>query len=175
MSILKSRNAAYIGVLSALAVILGYLEQMISLPVNFPGVKLGLSNICVILALYKISGKQAFAIALIKSLICGILFWGIGGTVYGVVGALLSVMSMTIIKNSRIFGTVGVSVVGALFHNIGQLMTLFVLSGSFSFMYYMCVLGVSGVVMGVITGAITSVVLNNLNYFKKGIDKTAKK
>ncbi len=156
-----------IGVLSSLAIVLGYLEQMIPLPVSFPGVKLGLSNICVILALYIAGGKSAFMISLIKSFVCGILFWGIGGTVYGVAGAVLSFIIMALIKKTGLLGVVGVSIAGAVFHNLGQLMALFFMSGSFSFIYYLSVLGIAAVITGTITGIISTVIMDRIGHFRK--------
>jgi heptaprenyl diphosphate synthase len=156
------KRLVLIGVVSALAIVLGYLEQMIPLPVNIPGVKLGLSNICVIVALYIIDWKSAFMIALVKSFVCGILFWGIGGTVYGVAGAILSFAVMALIKKSKLLGVVGVSVAGAVFHNIGQLIALFIMSGSFSFVYYLSVLGIAAVITGAITGTISTVIIGRI-------------
>ena len=156
------KRLVLIGVVSALAIVLGYLEQMIPLPVNIPGVKLGLSNICVIVALYIIDWKSAFMIALVKSFVCGILFWGIGGTVYGVAGAILSFAVMALIKKSKLLGVIGVSVAGAVFHNIGQLIALFIMSGSFSFIYYLSVLGIAAVITGAITGTISTVIIGRI-------------
>ena len=156
------KRLVLIGVVSALAIVLGYLEQMIPLPVNIPGVKLGLSNICVIVALYIIDWKSAFMIALVKSFVCGILFWGIGGTVYGVAGAILSFAVMALIKKSKLLGVIGVSIAGAVFHNIGQLIALFIMSGSFSFVYYLSVLGIAAVITGAITGTISTVIIGRI-------------
>ncbi|MBQ2942261.1 MAG: Gx transporter family protein [Clostridia bacterium] len=155
-----------VGVLSSLAIVMGYLEQMIPLPVTFPGVKLGLSNICVILALYRLGYKEAFSVSLIKSLICGILFWGVGGMLYGVAGALLSFMVMALVYKTRLLGTVGISIAGALFHNIGQLIALFLLSGSFSFIYYLSVLGIAAVITGTITGIISIIIIERIGHIK---------
>jgi len=155
-----------VGVLSSLAIVMGYLEQMIPLPVAFPGVKLGLSNICVILALYRLGYKEAFSVSLIKSLICGILFWGVGGMLYGVAGALLSFMVMAFVYKTGLLGTVGISIAGALFHNIGQLIALFLLSGSFSFIYYLSVLGIAAVITGTITGIISIIIIERIGHIK---------
>lgn len=155
-----------VGVLSSLAIVMGYLEQMIPLPVSFPGVKLGLSNICVILALYRLGYREAFSVSLIKSLICGILFWGVGGMLYGVAGALLSFMVMALVYKTRLLGTVGISIAGALFHNIGQLIALFLLSGSFSFIYYLSVLGIAAVITGTITGIISIIIIERIGHIK---------
>lgn len=155
-----------VGVLSSLAIVMGYLEQMIPLPVSFPGVKLGLSNICVILALYRLGYREAFSVSLTKSLICGILFWGVGGMLYGVAGALLSFMVMALVYKTRLLGTVGISIAGALFHNIGQLIALFLLSGSFSFIYYLSVLGITAVITGTITGIISIIIIERIGHIK---------
>lgn len=157
-----------VGVISSLAIVMGYLEQMIPLPVSFPGVKLGLSNICVILALYRLGYKSAFSVSLIKSLVCGILFWGVGGMVYGVAGAVLSFIIMALIYKTKLLGTVGISIAGALFHNIGQLIALFLMSGSFSFVYYLSVLGISSVITGTITGGISVIIIERIGHIKTG-------
>ena len=162
------RKMAYVGVISSLAIVMGCLEQMIPLPVAFPGVKLGLSNICVILALYHLGYKSAFSVSLIKSLVCGILFWGIGGMVYGVTGALLSFIIMAILYKTEFLGTVGISIAGALFHNIGQLVALFLMSGSFSFVYYLSVLGIAAVITGTITGIISVIIIERIGHIKPG-------
>lgn len=161
------KKIVLIGILSSLAIVLGYLEQMIPLPVSFPGVKLGLSNICVILALYVSGSKSAFMVSLIKSFVCGILFWGAGGMFYGVSGAILSFIIMSVIKKYELLGVVGVSVAGAVFHNIGQLIALFIMSGSFSFIYYLSVLGIAAVITGTVTGIISTVILGRIGSFYK--------
>ena len=156
------KRIVLIGILSSLAIVLGYLEQMIPLPVSFPGVKLGLSNICVILALYITDCKSAFMISMIKAFVCGILFWGVGGTVYGASGAVLSFIIMALIKKSDLLGVVGVSVAGAVFHNLGQLIALFIMSGSYSFVYYLSVLGIAAVITGTVTGIISTVIMDRI-------------
>ncbi len=156
------KNIVRVGVLSALSIVLGYLEQFIPLPIAFPGVKIGLSNICVLLSLYMWESKNALAISLVKSFVCGILFWGMGGAIYGIAGAVLSFFVMAVLVKYDLLGIVGVSILGAVFHNLGQLIALYVMSGSFSFLYYMAVLGISGVIMGTITGIVCEVVLKRI-------------
>ena len=156
------RALVRIGVFSALSIVMGYLEQMIPLPIAFPGVKIGLSNICVLVTLYMWGWKSSLAISVIKSLVCGILFWGVSGAMYGIAGAMLSFLVMALLVKYDLLGLIGVSIAGAVFHNLGQLIMLYVMSGSFSFIYYMAVLGISGVIMGTITGVLCSVVLKRI-------------
>ena len=161
------KKTAYIGVFGALSVVLGYLENMIPLPVNVPGVRIGLSNICIITALYMLGAPQAFLVALIKALVCGILFWGMQGAVYAVFGTVFSFIVMLLLKRTGAFSPVGVSAVGAVFHNFGQLTALYIFTGSFSVVYYMSVLGLSGVFMGALTGAVSLTLIKRLAKLKK--------
>lgn len=156
------KKTAYIGVFGALSVVFGYLENMIPLPVTVPGVRIGLSNICIITALYMLGAPQAFLVALIKALVCGILFWGMQGAVYAVFGTVFSFAVMLILKRTGVFSPIGVSAAGAVFHNFGQLTALYIFAGSFSVIYYMSVLGISGVLMGTLTGAISLTVIKRL-------------
>lgn len=161
------RKTAYIGVFSALAVVLGYLENMIPLPVNIPGVRIGLSNICIITALFMLGAPSAFFVALIKALVCGTLFWGMQGAVYALFGTMLSFAVMIALRKPGVFSPVGVSALGAVFHNFGQLAALYLFTGSFSVIYYMSVLGLSGVLMGALTGAISLTVIKRIDKTKK--------
>ena len=161
------KKTAYIGVYSALSVVLGYLENLIPLPVNIPGVRIGLSNICIITALYKMGAPSAFAVALIKALVCGILFWGMQGAVYALFGTFFSFAAMLALKKIKAFSPIGVSAAGAVFHNLGQLAAVYIFTGSFSAFYYMSVLGLSGAFMGTLTGALSLTVIKRLEKLKK--------
>lgn len=157
-----AKKTAYIGVLSAVAILLGYLEGMIPLPVSVPGVKIGLSNICVMTALYTLGGLYALKVSLIKALVCGMLFWGAQGALFAVFGSIFSLGAMTLLKKYSSFSVVGVSAIGAVFHNLGQLLALFIFSGSFSFFYYISFLGLSALIMGTLTGIISKEVIKRL-------------
>ena len=85
--------------------------------------------------------------------------------IYGVTGAILSFVIMSTIKKYELLGVVGVSVAGAVFHNLGQLIALFIMSGSFSFVYYLSVLGIAAVITGTVTGIISVVILDRIGRF----------
>ena len=135
---------------------------MIPLPVSVPGVKIGLSNICVMTALYTLGGLYALAVSLIKALVCGMLFWGAQGALFAVFGSIFSLGAMILLKKYGSFSVVGVSAIGAVFHNLGQLLAFFIFSGSFSFFYYMSFLGLSALIMGTLTGIISKEVIKRL-------------
>lgn len=161
------KRVAYIGIFSTLAVVLGYLEAMIPMPVPIPGVKFGFSNIAVVTALYVLGKKEAMGISLIKAFCCGMLFWGAQGVVYAVFGSAFSISAMLLTKRTKAFSVISVSVIGAVFHNIGQLTALRIFSGSFSFVYYLGILGIAAVVTGTITGGISRIIIDRLNNFIK--------
>lgn len=157
------KRVAYIGIFSALAVAFGYLEAMIPMPVTVPGVKFGFSNIAVVIALYVLGTKEALGVSLVKAFCCGMLFWGAQGVVYAVFGSLFSMSAMILTKRTKAFSVISVSVIGAVFHNIGQLTALRIFSGSFSFVYYLGILGIAAVVTGAVTGFISCIIIDRLN------------
>lgn len=161
----RVKKTAYVGILSALAVTLGYLETMLPMPVNIPGVKVGLSNIAVITALYVLGGGFALLVGVVKAVVCGTLFWGFQGAVYALFGIVFSVGAMLLMKKME-FSVVSVSSAGALSHNGGQLIAFYIFSGSFSYVYYISVLGLSALFMGTVTGILSDVVIKKIKNLK---------
>ena len=82
------RKIPYYGLFAALAILMGYVEFMIPVPVPIPGVKLGLANVIVIIMLYFMDAKSAFFVSLIRVLLSGLLFAGFAGMLYSMAGAL---------------------------------------------------------------------------------------
>ena len=81
------RKIPYYGLFAALAILMGYVEFMIPVPVPIPGVKLGLANVIVIIMLYFMDAKSAFFVSLIRVLLSGLLFAGFAGMLYSLAGA----------------------------------------------------------------------------------------
>jgi len=109
----KIKSIAFIGVLLAFAVSVGYFERLIP-PViaSVPGIKLGLPNIAVIILLYVKDYKTAFILNILRVIISGLLFTGIWGIFYGLSGALVSFGVMSGLKKTGKFGVAGVSAAG---------------------------------------------------------------
>ena len=76
---MKAGRVAYYGLFAALAVLMGYVELLVPVPVPIPGVKLGLANVVIIVMLYYMDAKSAFFISLIRVILCGLLFAGFAG------------------------------------------------------------------------------------------------
>ena len=95
--------------LAALALIFSYVEAMIPSPVAIPGVKLGVANLVILIALYQLDFKYALAINLVRIVISGLLFSGVFGILYSLAGGMLSLMVMWFLKKTDLFSIVGVS------------------------------------------------------------------
>ena len=133
---MKAKNIAAFGVYVALAMIFSYIELQIPPLVAIPGIKLGLPNVVIIIALYKFGWKEAIVINVLRVLLVSVLFGTVLSLLYSVAGAILSLFVMIILKKSKIFSTVLVSVFGAISHNIGQItVAIFVLETS-ELLYY---------------------------------------
>lgn len=148
----KARRVALYGMLTALAFILSYVESLVPVTVGIPGVKLGLANLVVVIALYTLDLKGAFVISVVRIVLSGLTFGGLLSMLYSLAGGLLSFAVMAILSRKKVFGTVGVSVCGGVAHNIGQLLVAMAVLETESVWYYFPVLLISGSVAGVLIG-----------------------
>lgn len=148
----KARRVALYGMLTALAFILSYVESLVPVTVGIPGVKLGLANLVVVIALYTLDLKGAFVISAVRIVLSGLTFGGLFSMLYSLAGGLLSFAVMAILSRKKLFGTVGVSVCGGVAHNIGQLLVAMAVLETESVWYYFPVLLISGSVAGVLIG-----------------------
>ena len=162
-NISKAKSTAYAGVLTALAMLLSYIESLIPISFAIPGIKLGLANLVTIVALYKLNIKLAIVISVIRIVLSGILFGNPVMIVYSLAGATLSLLIMIIVKKLHFFTVTGVSVCGAIFHNIGQLVIAAILVENARVLYYFAALLVSGTVFGVIIGVLAAFTIKNIH------------
>lgn len=159
---------ALLGVLTAVALVLSYAESLLP-PIwtAVPGIKMGLPNIIIIILLYKLGVKEAALVSFIRVLFSSFLLFGSGMTLmYSVAGAALSLAIMAICKKLNIFSTVGVSIVGGISHNLGQILVAIALFDTIQLGYYMIVLAVTGTVAGVVIGIVGALLLKRLDNVK---------
>ena len=153
---IKNKKIALASLLAALAVILGGIDNLIPMPA--PGVRLGLGNIAVLLAIYLLDLKSAFVVMLLKVFLSSMLFGNPTMLLYSLAGALLSLASEIAAKKMRCFSVVGVSLIGGIFHNIGQLICAYFLVGKGA-IYYIPVLCASGSIAGILTGIAAGIIV----------------
>ncbi len=157
-----SRRIAYCGLFAALAILMGYVELLIPMPILIPGVKLGLANVIIVIMLYFMDAKSAFFVSLIRVLLSGLLFAGFAGLLYSLSGAMLSFAVMVLLKRTERFSIVGVSVAGGIFHNVGQIVVAALVVENVRMAYYLPFLLVSGVVTGIVIGIVAQAALKYL-------------
>lgn len=168
----KVRYIAFYGVMIALALIFSYIESFI--PVNafipIPGVKLGLANIVVLFALYTMRFRDALIIAIIRILISGLLFGNPMTIAYSLAGGMLSLVVMALLKKSKL-SMMGVSMVGGICHNIGQLVVAVLLTETVRIAYFLPVLLISGMATGLLMGFVAKLIVDRVDKINKKIIK----
>ena len=155
-----TRTAAYVSV----AVLLGYVESLF--PPVAAGVKLGLANTVVIVSLYTQNVGKTWIIAILKVLLCMILFGNGAALLYSLSGAIASVFVMSIAKKTRQFSLIGISSLGGVFHNMAQLLCAYFVIGK-GVLFYTPVLLVSGAVCGIFTGIAAQIIVKRRDLFGK--------
>ena len=108
----KSHKIAGVGVLVALAMVLSYLESLIPISLGIPGIKLGLSNVVTLFALYQFGGGIAFGVAVCRIVLCGVTFGSLSTMLYSFAGGLLSFAVMFVLKKTEKFSIYGISIAG---------------------------------------------------------------
>ena len=160
---METRKVAQIGVLVSLAMVLSYVESLFPAFVAVPGVRIGLANIAIIFALYRLGFKEALGISLVRVVLSSLLFGSVLSMAYSAAGALLSLCVMALLKRTRLFGTVAVSVAGGVSHNLGQIGVACLILQTGALVYYVPVLILSGVAAGVVIGIVSAAVISRLD------------
>ena len=163
---LRTKKLALSAILAALAMILSYVEAMVPMPVPSPGIKLGLANLVILLAIYRLGFKYALAINCIRIFVTGLLFTGAFGILYSLAGGLLSLLVMYLLYRTEIFSMVGVSMAGGVAHNLGQLLTACLIMSNIRLMSYFAVLLFAGMGSGILMGIVAWLVCQRLPHLK---------
>ena len=155
---MNSREIARYALLTALALALSWLESLIPLPGAPPGVKLGLGNLVVIVALYRLGPGPAVGLSLVRALLSSLIFGNAYALAYSLAGAAVSLTVMLGLKRTGRFSILGVSTAGGVGHNIGQILVAMAALRSGYAAGYLPMLLVSGVSAGAAVGAAGGVV-----------------
>lgn len=156
------RIALY-GILIALAFILSWLELFLPNPLEgiVPGIKLGLANLAVIIALLRFGFPTALSVSLVRVLLTAFTFGNLSMFFYSLAGALLSILVMQVLRAFRCFGTAGISIGGGIAHNLGQIIVAMLILGR-SLIYYLPYLILGGCVSGFLIGILAALILQRL-------------
>ena len=158
---MKSR-VAYFGVFTALALIFSYVESLIPFQFGIPGVKLGLANLIIVIALYRMKLSEAYLLSVVRVLLSGFIFGNYFSILYSLAGGLFSLTVMAALKKSGGYSVSGVSIAGGVCHNIGQLVVAMLVVETFSVAYYVPVLLLAGLLTGFLIGVTAGAMLRRL-------------
>ncbi len=159
---MNSKSIATYGVLIALAFILSYIESIIPVPIPIPGIKLGLANLVVLTGLYTMGAKEAFVLSMIRIILVGFTFGNPSTMLFSLGGGILSWLLMTLFYKTKLFSLVGVSIIGGLSHNIGQILVAMCVVSNTMLIYYLPFLLLSGAVTGTMIGILGSIIVSRI-------------
>jgi len=162
---MKSKKIATYGLLVALAFILSYIESLFPLAVAIPGIKMGLANLVVITALYSMGVRDAFVLSIIRIILVGFTFGSPSTMIFSIAGGLLSWLLITIFMKSKFFSFVGVSIIGGISHNIGQIIMAIFVVENLNLVYYLPFLLISGILTGAVIGILGAMIVKRLKKF----------
>lgn len=153
---LTTQRMTRLALLAAAAVVLGYMENIISAVMLLPpGIKLGLANTVLLYSIYLLGSGYTVCLMILKVVLTGFMSGNLAATFfYSMGGGVLSLTMMLLVKKlgGRSVSIVGVSVVGAVFHNVGQLLVAALILRTPGLMFYIFPLLIAAVITGVITG-----------------------
>ena len=156
---MNTNKITFLGIMLSLGIILSYVDSLIPLSTYVPGMKIGLANIITMYVLYNYRLRDAFIIMFLRVLISGFLFFGLNSVIFGLMGGVMCIFFMTLFKKVKMFSVIGVSVIGSLSHNLGQILTAFIIMDNINIMYYFPVLLVTGLITGAVIGYISGILI----------------
>ena len=159
----RAQQVALSGLLTSLMLVFGLIERQFPLTAAIPGVKLGLANSVLLYSLYMLGIKQSFVLMLLKALMSWLIYTNMSAMFYSLGGGFLSLVVMVLLFKMKDVSIIGVSALGAVFFNVGQILVAVVMLNTPQLIVtYLPVLMVSGVVTGVLTGVVAKMVLKHL-------------
>lgn len=157
------RTARY-ALLTALAIALSWLESMVPVPGLLPGMKVGLANLVVVFALFRMSFKDAAGISLARAVLVSLMFGNAYSFAYSLAGAVLSLGVMAGLKKLDKFSIIGVSIAGGVSHNLAQILVAMAVMGTARLGWYLPALLVSGTAAGTAIGAAGGAVVKRIRF-----------
>lgn len=150
----------------AVSMILSYVESLLPTFVPIAGVKIGLANIPTVIALVLVGAPSAACISIIRVFLSALLFGNVSTLIYSLLGAIFSLFAMSLIKRMGRFSSIGISVVGGVFHNLGQILAAMLLMKSSAIFYYFPLLVIFGVLSGTLIGIASGLLAKRLERTK---------
>lgn len=160
---MKTKDITVIGIMTAICVVISIIESYFTFISDFiPGLKLGLSNVVIIYVLYKYNFKIASIISLVRVLIVALLRTGFGiNFFFSLTGAIFSIIAMALVKKTKL-SIIGVSIVGSIFHSIGQVLIGILVLSNYNITYYLPYLLIFSIPTGIVVGLVSRKLINSI-------------
>lgn len=158
---MNTHKLALMGVLTASAIVIAILESFIP-SIGIPGIKLGLANIVILITLYELGVMEAVFINIIRVLLVAIVRGTLlsMGFFMSLTGAFLSLAIMILFYFTiKKFSIIGVSVIGAIFHVVGQILIAMIYLDSAYILFYLPIIAISAIITGVIVGIVARLII----------------
>jgi heptaprenyl diphosphate synthase len=159
---ISTKKIALLGMFVAVAMIFSYIETFIPVSYAVPGIKLGLANMITIIVMYNMDVKSAWAVSVLRIILSSLLFGNLSLMAYSLAGGIISLTVMTIFHKIKFFKMAGVSILGAVSHNLGQIIVAAFVVKNKSVIFYIPPLIISGVAAGVCVGIAACLVAKKL-------------
>lgn len=166
----NTKRLVLLGLYVSLALALNLFERSFIVPLALPGAKLGLANIITLTLLLTMGFKDAFTVLVTRIVLGALLGSGPYGMLYSLSGGLLSLVIMyglTFVNKDRI-SEIGISILGAFAHNVGQILMAALVINNLRIFSYLPVLFTSALFTGLFIGYVTKFlvkiqIISNLN------------
>jgi len=155
-----ARRVAVSATLSAVSLLFSYLETFIPMPI--PGMKIGLANLITLLLLPTLGVPAAAAVSFSRIALSALLFGSPVSFLYSLAGGAVSFAVTALLFRLRFFGLAGISVLGGVAHNLGQIAVAIFALGTARILALLPWLLLSGVVAGLVVGLLGAVILPRL-------------
>lgn len=157
-----TKKTAYLGLLCAAAMILGYIESLFPVLAGVPGMKIGLPNLAIVMVMYLYSWKEAAMVSIVRILVIGFLFGNAFSIAFSLAGGMLSLLCMELARRFGKFGCAGVSMVGGVMHNAGQIVIAILIVENVKIGYYFPVLMITGLITGILIGIVSNILVRRM-------------
>lgn len=162
---LDTKNMVTISSLIAVAMILSYIESLVPAFVAVPGVKMGLSNIATVFALYTLGWPYAICVSVVRVFLSALLFGNFVSLIYSISGAALALLAMIVLKKFNVFSSIGISVAGGVCHNAGQIIAACIVMENAALSLYIIPLIISGTLAGVVIGVVAGMLVERIKKY----------
>lgn len=149
---MKIRTLTKTALLTAAALILGYIDSLIPLVPSVPGIKLGLSNLALLYAVFHMRPRETVVLMLLKVGLSSLLFGNAVGALYALAGGVLSVAAMLLLHRIPHVSVIPVSTIGGILHMVGQCIVGCILISYRPVLFYAPWLLISGTATGLLLG-----------------------